>query len=116
MGVSPAGRLADQAVCGDLPLVQPFPNGALVAVVDGVGHGAEAAAAAHLAVATLRAHAQESILPLLRRCHETLRETRGVVLTLASFNAAGRDDHVGGRGQRRRGAAARGREDGPPTR
>jgi serine phosphatase RsbU (regulator of sigma subunit) len=67
-------------------LVEPFPNGALVAVIDGLGHGVEAAAAAQVAIATLRSHAQESPLPLLQRCHETLRRTRGVVLTLASFN------------------------------
>jgi phosphoserine phosphatase RsbX len=79
--------LPGEVVCGDMHLVEPFPNGALVAAIDGVGHGAEAAAAAQVAVATLRAHAQESLLPLLQRCHETLRMTRGVVLTLASFNA-----------------------------
>jgi hypothetical protein len=79
--------LPGEAVCGDMHLVEPFPNGALVAAIDGVGHGVEAAAAAGVAVATLRAHAQEALLPLLQRCHETLRPTRGVVLTLASFNA-----------------------------
>jgi hypothetical protein len=68
-------------------LVQPFPNGALVAAVDGLGHGAEAAVAAQTAIATLREHAGEPILKLLERCHEALHETRGVVLTLASFNA-----------------------------
>jgi serine phosphatase RsbU (regulator of sigma subunit) len=76
-----------EPVCGDLYLVEPFPNGVLVAAVDGVGHGAEAAAAAQLAAATLRAYAHESVLSLLKRCHEALRETRGVVLTVASFNA-----------------------------
>src|SRR5262249_12311510 len=45
----------------------------------------EAASAAQAAIATLKAHADESVLPLLKRCHEMLRETRGVVLTLASF-------------------------------
>src|SRR5262249_10802794 len=61
--------------------------GALVAAVDGIGHGQEAAAAAAVAVATLRAHAQEALLPLLERCHEALRPTRGAVLTVAAFNA-----------------------------
>jgi phosphoserine phosphatase RsbX len=77
--------LHGETVSGDLHLVQPFQNGVLVAAVDGVGHGAEAAAAAKVAIATLRAHAHESVLPLLMRCHCDLRETRGVVLTLASF-------------------------------
>jgi negative regulator of sigma-B (phosphoserine phosphatase) len=84
-----AGReLPGEEVSGDLHLVQPFAGGALAAVVDGLGHGAEAAAAAQKAVATLRDHAHESVLPLVRRCHAALRDTRGVVLTLASFNAA----------------------------
>ncbi len=80
--------LAGQAISGDLHLVCPYDNGVLLATVDGVGHGEEAAAAARLAVATLQAHAAESVLLLLKRCHETLRETRGVVMTVASFNAA----------------------------
>jgi hypothetical protein len=79
--------LPGQAVSGDLHLVQPFPSGALVAAVDGLGHGEEAAAAARIAVATLQTHAHESALSLLKRCHDTLRRSRGVVLTLASFNA-----------------------------
>ena|ERR1700687_2620663 len=77
--------LHGETVSGDVHLVQPFPNGVLVAAVDGVGHGTEAAAAAKVAIATLTAHAHESVLPLLMRCHGDLRETRGVVLTLASF-------------------------------
>jgi serine/threonine protein phosphatase PrpC len=79
--------LPGQDVSGDLHLVQPFPNGALVAVADGLGHGSEAAAAARIAVDTLQARAHESVLLLLQRCHEALRGTRGVALTLASVNA-----------------------------
>jgi phosphoserine phosphatase RsbX len=76
-----------EAVSGDGHLVQYFPGGALAAAVDGVGHGAEAAAAAQVAVETLQANAHQSVLPLVTRCHEALRKTRGVVITLASFNA-----------------------------
>lgn len=68
-------------------MVQPFPNGVLVAAVDGLGHGEEAAAAAKLAVSVLERHAQEEVIALLRRCHEALRGTRGVVMSLASFRA-----------------------------
>jgi hypothetical protein len=81
--------LPGETVSGDMHLVEPFEHGALVAAVDGLGHGEEAAAAAALAIATLRAHPEESILTLLQRCHKALRETpRGVALTLASFNAS----------------------------
>ncbi len=68
-------------------MVQPFPNGVLVAAVDGLGHGEEAAAAAKLAVSILERHAQEEVIALLRRCHEALRGTRGVAMSLASVRA-----------------------------
>jgi phosphoserine phosphatase RsbX len=79
--------LAGQTVSGDLHVVQPFRGGVLVAVADGLGHGQEAAVAAQAAVATLTAHADASVLVLLKRCHENLHKTRGVALTLASFSA-----------------------------
>ncbi len=56
---------AGQAVSGDRHLVEPVPNGVLVAVVDGLGHGEEAAQAAQLAIATLQAYAHESVVALL---------------------------------------------------
>jgi len=79
--------LARQSVSGDLSLVTPFPRGVLVAVADGLGHGEDAVTAANLAISTLRANAQESVVLLLQRCHEQLKGTRGVVMSLASFNA-----------------------------
>lgn len=78
--------LAGQTVSGDQYLVHPFPGGVLVAVVDGLGHGEGAVTAATLAIATLRAHAHEAVVPLLRRCHTELQGTRGVVMSLASIS------------------------------
>ena len=75
-----------QSQSGDRHLVQPYTNGVLVAVVDGLGHGGQAAAAADLAVTILSKHAHESLIALCKRCHDGLRETRGVVMSLASFN------------------------------
>jgi phosphoserine phosphatase RsbX len=72
---------------GDLYAVARFDGGALVAAVDGLGHGPDAAIAARRAVDVLEAHACEPIASLLHRCHEALRGTRGAVLTLASFAA-----------------------------
>src|SRR5262245_2765968 len=46
--------LPGQRISGDHYLVAPFPGGALVAVVDGVGHGNEASIAARTAVNTLK--------------------------------------------------------------
>lgn len=72
---------------GDRHLVKPFPGGVLVAGLDGLGHGHEAAEASKVAVAVLETHAGESVTALLRRCHERLRYSRGVVMTLASITA-----------------------------
>ncbi len=72
---------------GDRHVVAPFAGGMLLAALDGLGHGDEAAAASEVAARTLEAQPELSVLSLLRRCHEELLETRGVVMSLGSFNA-----------------------------
>jgi len=67
---------------GDRYVVQPVAHGVLIAAVDGMGHGTEAAAAARIAAATLEAHAFESPVALMLRCHDALKGTRGAVMTL----------------------------------
>src|SRR5207247_587433 len=57
----------------------------------GLGHGADAAAAARAAVAALDRHAEESVLPLVQRCHQALAGTRGVVMSVAFFDPS---DHA----------------------
>ena len=81
-----AQALAGEATSGDRHVMQAFPSGALVAVIDGLGHGEEAATAAEIAVTTLIGNAHESVITLLNRCHEQLRASRGVVMSMASFN------------------------------
>jgi serine phosphatase RsbU (regulator of sigma subunit) len=77
--------LPGEAQSGDLHLVKPAGTGVLVAVVDGLGHGAEAATAAQAAVAALERHASESPVALIERCHRALKGTRGVVMSVALF-------------------------------
>lgn len=84
-GVATLVRLGESH-SGDRYVVAEHPRGFVVAVVDGVGHGAEAAFAADLAVATLEAHAHEDVSSLVQRCHERLRRTRGAVATIASVD------------------------------
>jgi negative regulator of sigma-B (phosphoserine phosphatase) len=72
-----------QSVSGDLHLVKAFPGGVLLAAIDGLGHGEEAAAAAQAAADILERNAQEPPILLVRRCHEMLTRTRGVVMTVA---------------------------------
>lgn len=68
---------------GDAFLVQETESGVLVAVVDGLGHGEEAADAAEQALASLARTAEHSLIRSLTACHDTLRGSRGVVMTLA---------------------------------
>lgn len=71
---------------GDRYVVKPFRAGVLVAVVDGLGHGPDAAIAARLAAATLYQYAHEPPADLFLRCNDLLRATRGAVITIASFD------------------------------
>src|SRR5881396_3494806 len=64
-----------------------FLDGPLAAVMDGLGHGPEAASAARQAAGILEASAGEPVIALVQRCHDGLRRTRGVVMSLASFTA-----------------------------
>jgi len=83
-----AVALPGEAESGDLHLVRSVEAGVLVAVVDGLGHGTEAATAARLAIAALARHAQESPASLFERTHQALKGTRGVVMSLAFFKRA----------------------------
>jgi hypothetical protein len=73
---------------GDLHVVVEFPGGTLVGAIDGLGHGEDAAVAARAAAAICRERAAEPLMQLVQRCHAELRNTRGVVLSLASFRDA----------------------------
>lgn len=77
--------LPGQLESGDHHLVHCRSDGILIAAIDGIGHGEEAAAAAKTAVSILKAGANEPVLSLVQRCHEGLRATRGVVLSLAAI-------------------------------
>jgi serine/threonine protein phosphatase PrpC len=83
-----------EAANGDAVLVRREPDRALVAVIDALGHGAEAAAVAAQAVAFLAAAPLGGAEALLRGLHEALKKTRGAAATL--FVLAG--DRVEGGG------------------
>jgi serine/threonine protein phosphatase PrpC len=75
--------LPGQSESGDLSLIKRVGKGMLLAVVDGLGHGQDAASAAHAAVGALDRYSREPLIDLVRRCHEALTGLRGVVLGLA---------------------------------
>lgn len=72
-----------QTRSGDAFLVQETSAGVLVGVVDGLGHGEEAADVAQRALESLRRTAEHSLVASLTACHAALRGSRGVVMTLA---------------------------------
>lgn len=72
---------------GDLHAVVELPHGALVAVIDALGHGPEAAVAARVASSVLKAGAGMPLAELMRGCHQALHGTRGVVMSAASFDS-----------------------------
>ena len=83
--------LAGETRSGDLAVFAGYAGGALVAVLDGLGHGDPAADASAIAAGVIRRHRAAPAAELLQRCHEALRRTRGVVMTLAWFDLEHRE-------------------------
>jgi phosphoserine phosphatase RsbX len=81
-GVAHAGETRS----GDLAVFAPTAAGALACVIDGLGHGPEAADAAELCADVVRAHVEADARELMQACHEALLQTRGVVMTVAWFD------------------------------
>jgi phosphoserine phosphatase RsbX len=75
--------LPGQETSGDKGLVCCKQSGVLVAAIDGVGHGEEAANASKIAASILKEADDELPISLVEKCHDALRTTRGVVLSLA---------------------------------
>jgi len=80
--------LPGQSHSGDHHVVCSFPDGVLLAVLDGLGHGDEAAAAATKAACVLEHDAKLPVTRLVQRCHEELKASRGVVMSVASFTVS----------------------------
>ena len=71
---------------GDLAVFVPTSAGGLACLIDGLGHGPEAADAAELCATVVREHAEAPAAELMHACHQALVETRGVVMTVAWFD------------------------------
>jgi negative regulator of sigma-B (phosphoserine phosphatase) len=79
--------LAGERVSGDTAVIESANGTTLVAVIDGLGHGVEAATAASIAAGVLRERPGESLIRLVEIAHRALGETRGVAMSLASFQS-----------------------------
>jgi phosphoserine phosphatase RsbX len=74
---------------GDLHLVAPHPDGVLVAAIDGLGHGADAAEAARTARSKLEEDPAADLTDLFVSAHSALARSRGVVMSLVAFAPGG---------------------------
>ena len=75
-----------QTESGDQYLAMEIPGGAIVGVIDGLGHGAEAANAAKTAIRSIERHAGEPVIRLMQECHQSLIGLRGAVMSVASIS------------------------------
>lgn len=85
-GVALAPHRAER-VSGDSHIVRALADGILIAVIDGLGHGHEAARAAQRVRAVIEQARDRDLRTLMRACHDALpRGTRGVVIGLATLD------------------------------
>jgi phosphoserine phosphatase RsbX len=80
-----ARALPGEEVSGDRAVVAADGDRALVAAIDGLGHGPQAAHAAEAAAQVLDGLADVEAMEAAERCHEALRSTRGAAISLAVF-------------------------------
>ncbi len=78
--------LRGETESGDSYVISPFTNGILIAVIDGLGHGSEAALAGRLAAEIIKVYSEESVVSLMQRCHARLQSSRGAVMSIASIS------------------------------
>lgn len=83
---SAASTMPGETESGDRGLVCPVPEGLLLAAIDGLGHGVDAAQAARVAAEILERYAGEPVIALFKRCHDALLSTRGAAMSLALIN------------------------------
>jgi anti-sigma regulatory factor (Ser/Thr protein kinase) len=84
-GVSVARR--GETECGDGWAFKATSTGGLIVVVDGLGHGPQAAKAARAALETFdNAPAAITLVELMTRVHEALRPTRGAAVAIAAID------------------------------
>jgi hypothetical protein len=71
---------------GDAWVVLPDRSELLLAAIDGLGHGPDAADAADEAVAIIREHGADSLEAVFGLCHRRLAGTRGAAITLTRLD------------------------------
>lgn len=78
--------LAGEIACGDAWLVERTRHGFLVALVDGLGHGPDAAVAADSAIHMIRKNVERAPAEMLELANGSLRPTRGAAIQIATVD------------------------------
>ena len=82
--------LSGQAVCGDAWMVETSGTALQVVMIDGLGHGLEAAVAGSEAIRVMRQYAGAGPADAMRAMHGALRATRGAAAAVAMVDTATR--------------------------
>jgi hypothetical protein len=84
-----AARAVAHGQCdsGDEYCVRSFGSRTVVAVLDGLGHGSAAARVAQQGVRLVEQVDTPDVMTIVRKCHDGLRGSRGVVMSVAMFDA-----------------------------
>lgn len=72
-----------EVICGDAGMCWQLPDRCVLALADGLGHGAGANHAAMAAMCCIESHLHQDCLELFLICNEQLLSTRGCVLSIA---------------------------------
>lgn len=72
-----------EVACGDAWAIECYTNHCLIVVVDGLGHGSDAALASMEALKTLQRHSTAAPAELIEFAHGALRSTRGAAMAVA---------------------------------
>lgn len=88
--------ITGETLSGDIATVQASSSRCVLAVIDGLGHGAPAAAAAADAARVVEQNRAEPIVAMLLLLHERLADSRGVAATVATIDGdTGRMEWLG---------------------
>ena len=71
---------------GDIAVFAATAAGGLACLIDGLGHGPEAADAAETCAGVVQENAEAPPQELLELCHDALLDSRGAVMTVAWFD------------------------------
>lgn len=84
--------------CGDAFAVAPKDNGVAVIMIDGLGHGVDAAAAADAAVECFHKRITDDLTGIFNALDRALKPTRGAAIAVAHIDLPGKAVHYMGAG------------------